>query len=389
VRRKAEALVATGFVVDVLALRAPGGRKDYTVGGVNIRTIALGKRRGSLSRYLFEYATFFLWVFTQIASMTRHRRYAVVDVNTLPDFLVFAPIVARWMGAKIILDMHEITPEFYMSKYGIREDSWLVRGLLAVERMSFNFADHVLTITDPILDLLVNRGLPRSKSTVVMNAVDEKHFDVSSVPVPDDTPAQRPDRFIMMYHGTLTPLYGLDLAIEALGLVRDDMPGAELWILGSGSEYSVLERLAKTRGVESKVRLMGQVPSKDIPAWLERCDVGLLPIRSDVFLEFAFPNKLPEFIIAGKPVIVSRLKTINHYFSENALTFFKPNDPADLARQMMCLYRDRQIGVRRVIRAKEEYAPIRWEVMKNRYLEVVANMVETASRHRTSKTVST
>jgi hypothetical protein len=112
VRRKAEALAAAGYVVDVLALRPPDGRTTYTLNGVNVHTIALGKKRGSLVQYFFEYAAFFAWAFVRVPLQMRRRHYAVVDVNTLPDFLVFAPILARWMGAKIVLDMHEITPEF-------------------------------------------------------------------------------------------------------------------------------------------------------------------------------------------------------------------------------------------------------------------------------------
>jgi len=48
----------------------------------------------------------------------RKRHYAVIDVNTLPDFLVFAAASAKWMGAKIVLDMHEITPEFICPNTG-------------------------------------------------------------------------------------------------------------------------------------------------------------------------------------------------------------------------------------------------------------------------------
>src|SRR5205823_7787846 len=127
VRRKAEALAAAGWVVDVLALCPFDGRKTYTLNGVNVHTCALGKQRGSLVRYFFEYAAFFAWAFLRMPLQMRRRRYAVIDVNTLPDFLVFAPVLARWMGAKIVLDMHEITPEFYMSKYGMARRSWVVR----------------------------------------------------------------------------------------------------------------------------------------------------------------------------------------------------------------------------------------------------------------------
>ena len=62
------------------------------------------------------------------------------------------------MGAKLVLDMHEITPEFYMSKYGITASSSTVRLLTFLEKISMKFADHVITINEPIEDLLVSRG---------------------------------------------------------------------------------------------------------------------------------------------------------------------------------------------------------------------------------------
>src|SRR5262249_14941211 len=127
VRRKAEALVAAGYSVDVLALRPRGGEKSYTLNGVNVQTVSLGKKRGSLARYFLEYALFCLWACFETTVRTLRRRYAVIDVNTLPDFLIFAPCFARLLGARLVLDMHEITPEFYMSKYGIAAGSWAVK----------------------------------------------------------------------------------------------------------------------------------------------------------------------------------------------------------------------------------------------------------------------
>jgi hypothetical protein len=46
----------------------------------------LGKKRGSLAPYLFEYAAFFLWAFVRVLLLMQHRRYVVIDVSTLPDF---------------------------------------------------------------------------------------------------------------------------------------------------------------------------------------------------------------------------------------------------------------------------------------------------------------
>lgn len=375
VRRKAEALASAGYSVDVLALAGPNAKKSYTLNNVNIQTVSLGKKRGSLARYVYEYAAFFAWAFFRLLWLTRQKGYVVIDVNTLPDFLIFAAAPGRWFGAKLVLDMHEITPEFYMSKYGVSPDSRLIRLLNYLEKVSFNFADHVVTITEPIQELLISRGLDPAKTIVVMNSADETHFS-SSKPSPVADGAS--DGFRMIYHGTLTRLYGLDIAIEAFHLAHKEMPGAELWILGSGTEKEALEELARRLGLESRVKLVGQVPSSEISSWLKRADAGILPIRRDVFLDFAFPNKLPEFIIMERPVLVSRLKTIRRYFSEEALSYFEPHNSADLARQMVRLYRDSGLRARLAARAKQEYIPIRWEVMKQRYLKLIEDVAGSA-----------
>ncbi len=204
-----------------------------------------------------------------------------------------------------------------------------------------------------------------------MNAADEERFSPRLHALARDGNS---DAFVMMYHGTLTRIYGLDIAIEAFHLAQAEMPGAELWILGSGPEKEALANLADERGLTSKIKLVGQVPSTEIPEWLDKCDLGVLPIRRGVFLDFAFPNKLPEFIIMDKPVLMSRLNAIRHYFSEEALAYFEPGNSAGLATQMVRLYRDRALRARLAARANQEYAPIRWEIMRQRYLKVIEDL---------------
>jgi glycosyltransferase involved in cell wall biosynthesis len=370
VRRKAEALVTAGYQVDVLALRSRSGKKDYSLKGVNVHTIDLRKRRGSLWRYLIEYVVFFGWTFVNLSLRMPRRRYVVIDVNSLPDFLVFAAAPAKWMGAKLILDLHEVAPEFFMFKFDASADDWLVRLVKFLEAISVRFADHVLTVNRPIEDLLVNRGLPRAKSTVIMNAADEERF---SGDMGRGTPPA-PDKVVLMYHGTLTELYALNVAIEAFALAKKDVPNAEFWILGSGSEESALRELVQARDLGSQVKLVGRIDAAEIPAWLSRCNVGLISLRGVGYSDLAFPNKLPEFIIAGKPALVPRLQAIHAYFSEEALAYYEPSNPADLARQFVRLYRDPALRARQAEIAREQYAPIRWPIMRQRYLAVVARL---------------
>src|SRR5262249_38430858 len=159
--------------VDVLALASEKATSpNFVLNGVNVFTLSLGKKRGSLLRYAFEYFAFLFWSFWKLSRLMGKRRYAIVDVNTLPDFLVFAAAWARLPGAKIVFDKHEITQEFYMSKYGIPETAFKIRALKLVEKLSFKFADYVLVINEPIRKLLEGRGLSPAKTIVIMNAVD-------------------------------------------------------------------------------------------------------------------------------------------------------------------------------------------------------------------------
>src|SRR3954470_8670802 len=283
VRRKAEALVAAGYSVDVLALASSFSKeKSFNLNGVNVTTLSLGKQRGSLFRYIYEYAAFFIWCFLKLTFLMGKRKYSIIDVNNLPDFLVFAGWYPRLRGARVVFDMHEITPEFYMSKYGIPEKHLLVRFLKFIERVSFNFADHVIAINEPIKKLLESRGLALGKTTIIMNAVDESLFAGAQ----GNTVRSASDaggRFIMMYHGTLTHIYGLDIAIQAFAKVHKLMAQAEFWILGGGPEKAALQALCKKLGVDEKVKLIGNVLPNEVPNWLRKCTMGVLATRRDIF----------------------------------------------------------------------------------------------------------
>ena len=178
----------------------------------------------------------------------------------------------------------------------------------------------------------------------------------------------------MMYHGTLTSIYGLDIALNAFGMVEGQMPDAEFWIVGDGPEKPQLEALVQKLQLDEKVRFIGMVPQHEIPKWLNDCDVGVLPTRKDVFLDLSFSNKLPEYIIMEKPVIASRLKAIQHYFTEQALAFFEPHNLPDLAQKMMDLYTNTALRKKLAEQAKHEYVRISWDVMKQRYLKLVEDI---------------
>jgi glycosyltransferase involved in cell wall biosynthesis len=299
--------------------------------------------------------------------LTARKRYKVIDINTLPDFLVFAALIPKMMGAKVLLDMHEIMPEFYMSKYGVEYDHWIIRLIRWQEKISMKFADYVLTINKPIQELLESRGLPLNKSDIIMNSTNEDLFNVINL---KDSHRVN-NKFIMMYHGTLTYIYGLDIALAAFAKVHVKIPKAEFWIIGDGPERENLERFTQQSDLKDKVKFFGVIPQDEVPKRVWQCDAGVLATRQDAFLDLSFSNKLSEYITLGKPVIVSRLKTIRSYFSEQALAYFEPHDTSDLAEKMVEIYHKSELRQELIDQAKLEFRPIRWDIMRRRHLKVI------------------
>ena len=96
--------------------------------------------------------------------------------HSVPDFLVFTAWLPRLTGAKIILDIHDLLPEFYASKFDSNKDSLIFKLMLWIEKVSCAFAHHVILPNHLWLDRVRLRSVSASKSTVVLNYPDPSIF---------------------------------------------------------------------------------------------------------------------------------------------------------------------------------------------------------------------
>lgn len=177
VRRECEALADRGDRVDMICLQKPGESACETVGNVDIHRLPVQHHRGhGQLAYIVEYLNFFLRAFWCLTRLHLREKYPVVQVHNLPDFLVFVTLVPKLLGARILLDMHDITPELFQSLYGISEKSRTFKLLCLAERLSLAYADGVLTVNENIRDLFLTRNPIARKLEVVMNAPDPRYF---------------------------------------------------------------------------------------------------------------------------------------------------------------------------------------------------------------------
>jgi glycosyltransferase involved in cell wall biosynthesis len=339
VQREAEALVESGFEVDVICLRQDNEPTIERVDSVNIFRLPIRRKRkhGRVAQ-LFDYCTGLFLTFLHLSRLHLKRRYHVVQIHNLPDFLVFAALIPRLMGCKVILDIHDLMPEFYCSRFKCSFDSLPVRLVRLQERLSCRFAHHVITVTERWRQTLISRGVAPNKCSVVMNVADTRYFATALA----EHHRSRSGQFQLIYHGSLTYRYGLDLALRALDLVRREISDVHLTVHGRGEYLEELVELIEELELKAFVRIDTRFLSlRELNEVIVAADVGLVPYRSDIFTDGILPTKLMEYVALNVPVIAARTPCIRDYFDHKMVEFFTAGKIDELANCILTLDRDR------------------------------------------------
>ncbi len=367
VEREAKALIAAGYQVDVIALRAPGEPGRETIDGIRVLRLPVRRKkdRGFVGQS-FEYLRFFWLALLTLSWRQLRRRYATVQVHNLPDFLVFAALVPKLTGAGVILDIHDLMPEFMAARLGRDLAHPAVRAVALQERWATRFADSVVTVTTEWRDTLVKRGVPAEKLSVVMNLADPQVF------FPRARDRENTPGFTVMYHGTLTERYGIDLAIRAVVALRPEIPDLRFRVMGSGEALEGLRAQVEAADASGFIVLPeGFVPMEELVETIRHADLGLVPNRSDVFTDGILPTKLLEYVSLGVPVVASRTSGISSYFDDSMVEFFAPGDVDDLMRAILLMYRDRRRAVAKAARAMQFNRDHPWDSLSRRYVSLV------------------
>jgi glycosyltransferase involved in cell wall biosynthesis len=342
VERQAKALIQRGYQVDVICLRSNQEKSFERVDGVDIFRLPVQRHRGrGPAIQMLEYLVFFVLAFFRLSFLYLQRRYDSVQIHNLPDFLVFSALVPKLGGARILLDLHDLMPEFFASSFQKGMEHKAVRILKLQEKLSCRFADHVITVTELWRKTLIERGVAAEKVSVVMNVADEAIFQrvagTNAGKVRKST-----DSFNLIYHGTLAHRYGIDLLLEALAKVRPQIPEVRLVIHGRGDFIEELRRQAKELDIESLITFSTQyLPMTDVPKLIQQADLGIVPYRRDIFTDGILPTKLMEYVALGVPVLAADTPIIRQYFSETMVQYFQPGEASDLAKNILWLYQHR------------------------------------------------
>jgi glycosyltransferase involved in cell wall biosynthesis len=377
VMRYAETLAKRGDHVEVFALRREGSLRREVLDGVNLYRLQRREvnERGRFS-YLGRIMQFMFRAMYQVSIRHLRQKYDFIHVHSVPDFLVFAAWLPRFSDTPVVLDIHDILPEFYNSKFGSRPNSFIFHFLQRVEKLSGRFAGHVIVANHIWRDRLLSRSLKPGKCTVMLNSPDRSIFKDGAARA---TRSASTGRISMLYPGSINWHQGLDLAIRAFGTISAQAPEVDFHIYGEGPLKQDLVNLVHELRLESRVFFNNPIALREMATVIAGADLGIVPKRSDNFGNEAFSTKILEFMAVGVPVIVADTMVDKYYFDDSVVHFFQAGNEQDLSCRMLELIQDPE---RRRLQAEEASKFVNkhdWTARKHEYLDLVDGMTASHS----------
>ena len=370
-RRQADALVAAGHEVDLFCLRAAGEAPEEQIGSVRVVRLPVHRAFGSLAGHLAEYAAFAGLAAASLARQHRYRRYGLVQVATLPDFLIFAAAPLKLAGVPLLLDLHEDMPEFFRDRFSQKALRPLLPLVSGTARAAAAMADQLITVHEPLRQLSVARGVPPDKIAVVMNSADPRVFDPQRHP---RRPFMEDGELRLIHHSNLQRIYGVGTLVEAIDRIGDAFP-MRLDLYGDGPYREELVRLVERLGVGDRVRFNGPVPIDDLAGLIAGADIGVVPSLPEPYMQYSLSTKLLEYAAMGIPIIASDLATFRQHFTSDAIRYVPAGQPDALAAAITELASDPEQAARLGAEVLRQSAAYAWPVQARQYVKIVGRLL--------------
>ena len=263
-----------------------------------VRTYSTPGYGRDLRSRLSNYGTFALW--SLIAELRLPRPDVVVASSPSLPAAAAAAGVAKGRRSRFLLEVRDLWPDSAVAM-GLVTNPRVIGAARRMEHYCYRRADRIVALTEGIRDGVVGSGVvPAGRVSLITNGVD---LDV----VPDPAhPAQLPvpdDAFVAMFVGAHGTYSSLETVLGAADLLRGD-PSIQVVLVGGGDRKPALVEQAAELGLPN-VTFVDPVPKRQVPAFLARADLCLLPYQDRELFAGALPNKVFDYLAASRPILAA------------------------------------------------------------------------------------
>ncbi len=309
-RRGHEVEVITGFPNYPGGKVYPGYRirlhQKEILDGVTVHRVPLyPSHDGSAIRRIATYCSFALSA--AFLGPWLVRRADIVYVYHPPATIALPGLILRlFKGRRVVYDIQDMWPDTLTATGMVKpgRDNWILAAVTLWCKLTYRLVDHIVVLSHGFKRLLIERGVPESKITVIRNWADEaaeQHY-------PKD-PARASElgfdgRFTILFAGQMGKAQALDAVLDAAKIVASRDSRIQFAFIGGGIEKERLIQRAREEGI-ANTRFLDKVPITEIGHVLAQADALLVHLRNDPLFEITIPSKIQGYLASGRPILAA------------------------------------------------------------------------------------
>jgi glycosyltransferase involved in cell wall biosynthesis len=326
-----------------IACFAMGGSSsgDESIGDLMIFRKPISKLMHNTHVGCLKFPMYFNWWRKFLLDILSRDDFDALHIHDLPLTQVGIEMREKF-GLKLVVDTHENWPASV--KYARHTNTPLGKFLspyklwVEYEKRFLPQADAVITVVKEMKERVIIQGVPRDKVLVIQNVIDISRFKKKQkvTNVSKGGP-------IIYYGGGINVHRGVQIAIKALPAILEEIPDARLWVVGGGSYLSDCENLARELNVYENIYFSGRVTQDVLWDKLLESDICLIPHLKFEQTDCSSPNKIYQYMWAGKPIVTSNCDSLKRIVEETKTgVSYVHDDFESLAQTIVKLLHDKE-----------------------------------------------
>jgi glycosyltransferase involved in cell wall biosynthesis len=244
--------------------------------------------------------------------------------------------LARIKRVPFLLEVRDLWPAFAIA-VGVLRNPTLIRLSEWLERFLYRHAERVMVNSPGFRAHVEARGAQRVE--LVPNGADPRMFDPQAGASDLRREHGLQGKFVVLYAGAHGLSNDLGALLEAARLLCE-RPEIAIVLVGDGKDKPALMEQAALQGLHN-VRFLPPVAKIDMPRMLAAADACLAILKPIPLYATVYPNKVFDYMAAGKPVILAIDGVIREVVEgAGAGVFVQPGDPQAMAQAIAGLAQD-------------------------------------------------
>lgn len=216
--------------------------------------------------------------------------------------------VGKALGIPVVYEVRAFWEDAAVDHGTTTEGSVRYQLTKALETYVLRKANAVTTICEGLKHDMQSRGIPAAKITAIPNAVDiEKFVIIENADVELAKTLNLTDKFVVGFIGSFYGYEGLPLIIDALAILKDELPDLQVLFVGGGPEEARLKEYVIAKHLTDRVTFAGRVPHEDVNKYYSVIDVLAYPRTSMRLTELVTPLKPLEAMAQKRLFIASNV----------------------------------------------------------------------------------